>query len=206
MLPESDPQCEPVESPPDQRGARRVALLLKAGKLVSENGEFLCILRDASSGGIKARLFHELPQSRRFSLELSNGESFPIELVWQRDGHAGFRFLERPIDAVELVDEASAFPKRGIRLHLSVPINVRGGQDERTGVLLDLSQHGARIEIEPALAIGQPITLQVEGLPELDARVRWRRRSAHGVIFQRGFRLDELATLVARLQNESSPG
>jgi hypothetical protein len=201
-------QPAPVSSAPDparnQRAANRVALLLRAGKLVSECGEFLCILRDASTGGLKARLFHELPPAQRFAIELANGERFPIELVWQRDGHAGFRFLDKPIDVRGLIDERSDFARRDIRLRVSAPLTVRIGEERQTGLLCDLSQNGAQIEIEPALAIGQQVSLTIEGLPALVARVRWRRGLAHGVIFQRGFRLDELAALVAQLQHEPS--
>jgi hypothetical protein len=201
-------QPAPVPSAPDparnQRAANRVALLLRAGKLVSECGEFLCILRDASTGGLKARLFHELPPAQRFAIELANGERFPIELVWQRDGHAGFRFLDKPIDVRGLIDERSDFARRDIRLRVSAPLTVRIGEERQTGLLCDLSQNGAQIEIEPALAIGQQVSLTIEGLPALVARVRWRRGFSHGVIFQRGFRLDELAALVAQLQHEPS--
>jgi hypothetical protein len=196
----------PMPSPPDasrnQRAANRVALLLRAGKLVSERGEFLCILRDASTGGLKARLFHELPPAQRFAVELANGERFPIELVWQQSGHAGFRFLDKPIDVRGLIDERSDFARRDIRLRVSAPLTVRIGKERRAGLLCDLSQNGAQIEIAPALAIGQQVTLTIEGLPALVARVRWRRGLAHGVIFQRGFRLDELAALVGQLQQE----
>jgi PilZ domain len=186
----------------NQRAAKRVALLLRAGKLVSEHGEFLCILRDASTGGVKARLFHELPPAQRFAVELANGERFPIELVWQRDGHAGFRFIGGPIDIHELTEEGSTFPKRDIRLRVSAPVTVRSGEERHAGLLCDLSQNGAQIEVAPPLAIGQQVSLVVAGMPRLVARVRWRRGLAHGVIFQRGFRLDELAALVGQLQQE----
>jgi hypothetical protein len=187
-----------------QRAANRVALLLRAGKLVSECGEFLCILRDASTGGLKARLFHELPPVKRFAVELANGDSFPIELVWQRDGHAGFRFLGGPVDVHGLIDESANLPKRDIRLRVTAPITVQVGEECLDGILRDLSQNGAQIDIEPALAIGQQITLALEDQFALVARVRWRRGAAHGVIFQRGFRLDELAALVGQLQREPS--
>jgi PilZ domain len=190
------------DAPRNQRAANRVALLLRAGKLVSEHGEFLCILRDASTGGLKARLFHELPQAQRFGVELANGERYPIELVWQRDGHAGFRFVAGPIDVHGLIDESSALPKRDIRLRVNAPVTVRVGEERHGGHLRDLSQNGAQIEIVPGMAIGQQVVLVIEGLPALVARVRWRRGAAHGVIFQRGFRLDELAALVGQLQQE----
>jgi PilZ domain len=195
---------QPVQSSPDSssdlRGDRRVALLLRAGKLISDQGEFLCILRDASAGGLKARLFHDLPAASQFDLELSNGEKYPVALVWQQDGHAGFRFLERPIDVHGLVDEPSRFPKRDIRLRLSMPVQVTAGTALHQGVLEDLSQNGAQIMVEQGLAIGQYVTLSGDGLPQLVSRVRWRRKAAHGLIFQRGFRLDELAELVSRLR------
>lgn len=202
MPQQSAPATPMPDAPRSQRAANRVALLLRAGKLVSEQGEFLCILRDASTGGLKARLFHDLPPAQRFAVELANGQQVPIELVWQRDGHAGFRFIEGPIDVRGLIDESLDFPKRDIRLRVNAPVTVRIGEDQHTGLMHDLSQNGAQIEIEPSLAIGQQVSLSVEGLPALVARVRWRRGLAHGMIFQRGFRLDELAALIGQLRQE----
>ena len=205
-------QPAPAPADPDpsrnQRAANRVALLLRAGKLVSEQGEFLCILRDASTGGLKARLFHELPAAQRFAVELANGQRFPIDLVWQRDGHAGFRFRDGPVAVHGLIDEPSSFPRRDIRLRVNAPVAVRLGEEQFSGQLCDLSQNGAQIESAPPLAIGQQVSLAIEGLPAIVAKVRWRRGAAHGVIFQRGFRLDELAQLVGRLQHEpfEAPG
>ena len=201
-MPQQSAPAPVPEAKSNQRAANRVALLLRTGKLVSERGEFLCILRDASTGGLKARLFHELPPAQRFAVELANGERFPIELVWQRDGHAGFRFLGGPIDIHGLIDESSDFAKRDIRLRVSAPVAVRIGGEQQAGLLCDLSQNGAQIAIEPAIAIGMQVALAIKDLPALVARVRWRRGQAHGVIFQRGFRLDELAALVGQLQQE----
>lgn len=198
------PAAPPGNEGLDQRSDRRVALLLRAGKLVSPAGEFLCIVRDVSAGGIKARLLHDLPGTGSFDLELANGEVYPLELIWQKDGHAGFRFLERPIDVHGLVDEPCSLPKRGLRLRLTMPVTVIEGGAERAAVLRDISQHGAQIEIEPGLAVGQRIELRGPGLPDLQATVRWRRRGAHGLVFQRGFRLDELAELVGRLRSWES--
>ena len=184
----------------DLRSDSRVSLLLRAGKLIAQEGEFLCIVRDVSAGGIKVRLLHDLPAVNRLELELANGESYPLELIWNKDGHAGFRFLDRPIELVNVVDEPSCFPKRGIRLRLELPIAIRIGSELRSANLWDLSQHGAQIEIEPGLAIGQRVNLCAAGFPELESRVRWRRRGAHGLVFQRGFRLDELAQLSTELR------
>lgn len=190
-----------VRDAADQRAAQRYTLLLRAGKLVSDAGEYLCILRDASSTGIKARLFHELPDAPRFELELGNGDRYAVEPVWQREGHAGFRFAEGPIDVHALMDEGTPFPKRSIRLRLALPVMVTNDAGlSRAGQLQDLSQQGALLVMEPGLALGQQVRIEAPGLPARHARVRWRRRAAHGLVFQAAFRLDELAVLAHRLQ------
>lgn len=184
----------------EMRAAPRFTLMLRAAKLATDEGEFLCVLRDVSASGFKAKLFHPLPDAGRFELELGSGERFIVEPVWERDGHAGFRFVGGPIDVHALVEEAGPFPKRHIRLALDLPVLIEAGGLRHSAVLRNLSQHGALIEIEPGLALGQLVCFKAKGLPELDGRVRWRRGKAHGLVFQQGFRLDQLAELAARLQ------
>lgn len=184
------------------RAEQRIAVLLRAGRLVTPTGEFLCILRAVSANGIKVRLFHDLPDPGPFTLELGNEQSYPLELVWQRDGHAGFRFVQGSIDIQALVDEAGDYPKRQIRLRLTLPVAIADGRGERAAELRDISQNGALIMIEPSLAIGQRVRLECDGLPLLEAAVRWRRHKAHGLVFQRSFRMDELAQIARMLQHD----
>ena len=190
----------PVTEPNELRAAPRFALMLRAGKLVSPAGEFLCILRDISSTGIKARLFHSLPAGEEFKLELGNGELHRLEQVWQREGHAGFRFAKGPVDVSSLLDETGLFPKRQIRLRLQLPVLVSAASASGLGRLRDISQHGALIESPSPLAIGAQVRLEAAGLPKLYAKVRWRRVLAHGLVFEQVFRLDELARLAAEVQ------
>lgn len=182
------------------RAAPRFTLMLRAAKLVTPVGEFLCVLRDASATGFKAKLFHPLPDVDGYELELGSGERFAVEPVWQADGHAGFRFSDGSIDVHALIEEAGEFPKRHIRLALTLPVAIEAAGESRAAELRNLSQNGAAIEIELGLALGQLVRFKADGLPPLDGRVRWRRGKAHGLVFQQGFRLDQLAELAARLQ------
>lgn len=197
-----------TEETGESRVAPRISLMLRAAKLVTPGGEFLCILRDVSATGIKARLFHALPPAGPLELELGSGERFALEPVWERDDHAGFRFAAGEIDLAGLVDEAGALPKRQLRLKLDLPVELASGGMVRTGTLRDLSQHGALIELDHFLALQQLVRVRADGLPERHARVRWRRGKAHGLVFHDGFRMDELAQLVARLQglDRAAPG
>jgi PilZ domain len=192
---QSDPSADEL------RAAPRISLMLRSAKLVGPAGEFLCILRDVSATGIKAKLFHPLPADQPLSLELGSGERFALEPVWQRDGHIGCRFADGPVSLAALVEENGPFPKRQIRLRLELPVELTVGQASLPGQLLDLSQHGAMVRLEAFLALRQLVSIGGSSLPVRHARVRWRRGSAHGLVFHEGFKLDELARLAGQLQS-----
>ena len=186
----------------ERRSGRRFTLVLRAGKLICDAGEFLCVLRDVSERGLRARLFHPLPECAAYEVECGSGARFPLEPVWSRGGDMGFRFAAGAIDIRALLAEQGPFPKRSIRLRLgeALPVRLSGDDGARLARLDDISQHGARIQVPGGLALGEKVRLEAEGLPVLHARVRWRRGKQCGLVFQEGFRLDDLAALVARLQ------
>lgn len=187
---------------PDRRTGKRFTLILRAGKLVCAAGEFLCVLRDVSDKGLKLRLFHPLPPAPSYQVELGSGERLGVEPVWNRGHDVGFRFAAGPIDVHTLLAEAGPFPKRHIRLAIAreLPVQLHCDGQDLTGRVIDISQHGAQIALPRTLALGQKLRFESPGFPVLQARVRWRRGGSHGLVFQQGFRLDELATLVAVLQ------
>src|SRR5687768_5980409 len=76
----------------EQRGVPRFTLLIRAAKLLSPAGEFLCVVRDASEAGVSVRLFHPLPADVALTLEMPNGDCHELERVWEEEGKAGFRF------------------------------------------------------------------------------------------------------------------
>lgn len=186
----------------DQRSGQRYTLLLRAGKLVLSTGEFLCLVRDVSDGGLKVRLFHPLAIDPACELELGNGERLEIERVWQQGSQAGFRFAQAPIDIHTLIEESGPFPKRHLRLRLDPPLPVLATADglSEAGMLCDISQHGGAVVLERRLPVHAQVRINTPHLPELYARVRWRRGTMHGLVFQQGFRLDELAALAWRIQ------
>jgi hypothetical protein len=67
-------------------------------------------------------------------------------------------------------------------------------------VLLDLSQHGARVETGRKFALEQKLWLAVDGQPPRFGCVRWRQGYAHGLVLQQSLRLEELAQYALDLQ------
>ena len=191
--------AQPVRSFEEMRGAQRFTLLIRTAKLVCESGEFLCIIRDVSETGVRLRLFHALPADTRMALELSNGEHYFIERVWERDSHAGFRFAA-PIDVQAFIAEVSPYPRRQMRLRLQFPVLLTAEDQAYVATVCDLSTHGARIECERYLAIGQRIKLKGDRFPFNLARVCWRSGNAYGLAFEQVFTLEALAVMAAELQ------
>ncbi len=185
------------------RAAPRFTLLIRAAKLISAQGEFVCVIRDVSETGISARLFHALPGCKNFALHLAGGEAYEITRVWERGNEAGFTFAET-VDVRQLISESGEYPRRGLRLGLCFPVTVASLTQRMEGVVENLSQQGARIACDGLLAIDQNVRIEVPGingeLREVRAKVRWRRDSHYGMVFDDTFTLGDFARLAARLQ------
>jgi hypothetical protein len=177
------------------RAAERFTLMLRVAKLVSTHGEYACVIRDVSVSGVRLRLFHDLPAERHLMLVLANGESYFVENVWEREREAGFQF-SAPIDVTAFMTESSRFPKRQVRLALDLPAVLAIRDTSSSIIIRDLSQHGAQIETDRVLFVGQHLRLKANRLPQIFASVRWGNASNYGLVFQNSFRLDELAQAI----------
>ncbi|MBU7579066.1 MAG: PilZ domain-containing protein [Porphyrobacter sp.] len=198
-------RLEPTVQQPgaEQRAAPRFTLLIRAAKLVSAQGEFVCVIRDVSETGVSVRLFHALPGCKDYALHMPAGAIYEISRVWQRDNEAGFTFAA-PVEVEKLVNESGEYPKRGLRLGLCFPVTINLLSGSHEAVVENLSQQGARLTCEALLAIDQTVRLampDLSGRPrEVRAKVRWRRDRHYGVVFDDTFTLGEFARLAAGLQ------
>ncbi len=186
-------------SGPDQRAAPRFTLLIRAAKLVADQGEFVCVIRDVSETGVSVRMFHRLPECEAYELHMPGGGRYEIRRVWERDNQAGFEFAS-PVQVPKLITEASEYPKRGLRLGLCFPVQVTTLTQTSEAIVENLSQQGARIVCESLFAIDQTLRIDGEELDEVRAKVRWRRNESYGVVFDDTFTLGEFARMAARLQ------
>lgn len=191
--------------PAEQREGPRINLLIRPAKLVTPAGEFLCVMRDVSAGGCKVHLFHALPDAPAMVLELGNGDRYDVEPVWVRGDKAGLRFVD--IVPVEyLLNEEGVFRKRPVRIRVCVPALVVAGRDACPVTLRDISQQGARAEGDAAVVVDQRVRLEIRGIPNVVAKVRWKRAGALGFVFEETYRLDELAGVVMKLQGQGAAG
>ena len=186
----------------DQRSAPRYTLVIRTAKLVCEVGEFLCVIRDVSESGISVRTFHALPNVPRMVVELQNGDRHQLEPVWQEGDRAGFRFVATA-DIARIIASPSRYAKRAIRLNLTAPARVEtlDGRSEAVE-LLDLSQQGAKITCSCRFALDERVKISASGLPETNAKVRWRKDGSCGLIFEDTYQYGDLARIAAHLQRQ----
>ncbi|MFC4254000.1 PilZ domain-containing protein [Altererythrobacter xixiisoli] len=180
------------------RGAARYALLLRIAKLIGDGCEFLCVLRDASATGVAVKLFHRLPANMPLMLEMPNGDRHPLQLVWENEGKAGFRFL-MPVEIDRFIASPSPYPARPVRANVNIPVTAVIAGRPAPAQIGNISQQGALLTCSEHLAVMQRIRIESPMLPGLFATVRWRREMDYGLVFENTFTLAQLAELLDTL-------
>lgn len=183
----------------DQRGTPRFALLIRAAKLVTSGGEYLCIVRDVSETGLKVRTFCPLPREAQMVLGLPNGDTYSVRKIWENGDNAGFRFTG-DVDLVTLLGDSTDRKRRPVRLKLALPAKLHTQDGVHNVVFRDISQQGGCIECLARLAVDERARLENPQLPPIICRVRWRREPLYGLVFDQTFQFDQLARLTASVQ------
>ena len=183
----------------EKRSAARYTSLIRSAKLITSQGEFICVIRDVSATGISLRTFHALPDTTGLKLELQNGETYSLVATREGANEASFRFA-KPVVVERLIREAWVFPKRQLRLNLALPVTLSSLTGSTDAVTINVSQQGARVECDSSFALDQPVRVSSDRFGEARAKVRWRKDTVHGLVFDNTFSLRELALLAAAVQ------
>jgi len=175
----------------------RQTLLLRTVKLIADGSQHLCILRKVSGTGVTLRLFHARPRARSYALETANGNRYPLEPDWSEGPIEGFRFIR--YGSIQILTDDLEIPQERHDIRLQSPM---AGSLQVTGRDYDIwfvnvSQHGACIECNGKLMLHQLVRIQTAILPEILAKVCWRKCSRFGLVFEQTFRYDELAKMLA---------
>jgi hypothetical protein len=189
------PQADPAEEQPDQRLASRMSLMMRPAKLIADDREFLCVVRNVSDGGVGLRLFHDLPEHWYLAIEFDNGQRHAINVIWRKGEQMGCSFTH-PI-APQIDDEP--FARRQPRLNVEIEATLHVDGETTPVVIRDLSIQGASIDCKRWLMIDELVRLEARPLPAIYAKVRWRRPPRFGLIFEQVFGMAELAKLCSQI-------
>ena len=186
----------------DARAAPRFTLLIRTAKLIVEDRQYLCVVRDVSATGASVRTFHPLAEGRRTTIEFDAGNPIAADIVWQNEKEAGFQF-HCPINVDDIVMGLSDFPKRDLRFDVEHPVAVQFGGQSCDAQLTNISREGGLVRCDLPMALDQIVRLNGKGFGEIEARVRWRQDGFYGLVFDTTFSLADLAVLVQRINSHS---
>ena len=189
----------------ERRQGVRYMTVMRVATLQTEQGEELCLVRNISEGGLKARIWSSLDVGAAVTARFKSDYDLPGTVVWRRDDHVGVQF-RAPAD-VALILSGDDGPAPGLRprpprILVEAPARVRVGAREHRATLRDISQGGAKVlldapdqweDAEP------PLILAIAGLPATEGSMRWRDEAVVGLAFNTPIPLDTLAGwLIAR--------
>jgi len=188
-----------AETPSERRESVRSSLLIQAAKLIAEEQEYICILRDVSADGLKIRHFGEIPESDHLEIGFANGETMPVELVWKDETHAGLRVREGAEPSLIVARSYNSRARRKVRLKVDACAKASWEGKGAHTTIRNISQQGASIECSELMARDQLIRLDIDGLSPIYAKVRWRRGREYGLVFETTLSFEELAAATVNI-------
>ena len=176
-------------TPEFRERAPRVMTVLTTGKLILEDREALCRLRNLSATGMMVETSVALEVDQELRVGLRSGEELAARVAWTRDGAAGLALLA-PIDveaALAVQPPVNRISRqlaaRAPRLAMEFPIEVDARGQSYLGVLLNISQSGAKLRLPYRPLRDERLLLCIRGLPLKSETVRWVREAEIGLGF-----------------------
>ncbi|MES2491928.1 MAG: PilZ domain-containing protein [Pseudomonadota bacterium] len=184
----------------DDRGKRHK--MVRTAKLIADDLEFLCVVRDVSAAEVTVQTFHPLHAYRELAVEFDTGDRHALGMARQQGDKMNCTFVT-PIDCARLLAvQAGSRPRRQLRVNLEFPATLCTNGLRTPVMLRDVSPQGASIECNGWLMIDELVRIECASLPTVYAKVRWRRPPRYGLVFEDTFRIDDLARACAHLQQD----
>ncbi len=188
-------------APSERRRQERHIRILRVGVLFFDGRRELCLIRNISSGGLKAHVYSKVTPGERVSVELKTNQQVAGHIAWAEGSDAGIGF-DSPVDIVELLANPpildNGWKPRSPRVEVDRPATVRAGARTRWVRTRDISQSGIKLVLEQPLDIGTPVVVTLENLGTIAGVVRWQDESVCGIEFNQLIPFGELIDWLKR--------
>jgi hypothetical protein len=173
---------------PERRHSERYTTTMRVGTMVTEAGSELCLVRNISCGGLRARVYSDVPVGTRATIELKSGQSVSGEVIWTEGDQIGLRF-DAPVDVADVLSSATAAAQgqkaRLPRIEIRRFATLRSGIRLLRGETVNISQGGVKLHFAPlqtSITRG-PVVVTIAGLDPIPGVVRWAADKEAGVEF-----------------------
>ena len=188
----------------ERRTGQRYMSLLQAGKIITDTIQELCLIRNLSSRGVMADIFAPIEEGTSLQIEFKAGVRVNGVVRWIEDGRAGIEFKDDIDIHALLAPNTARMTPRAPRLSIDGMATIKLGDEHIQVQVIDISQGGLKVDVQPELEIGEDIVVEIEGLPVRAGVVRWIRDGHAGISFNRVMPLDQVAFWAARQGVETS--
>jgi hypothetical protein len=175
----------------ERRSSVRHTAVTQVAKIrLAGDREELCLLRDISSGGIRAHAYVRLAVGTPLIVELRTAHSASGRVAWAVDDLIGVSFDEQ-IPTAALLAHCSLDEKAGTLRPPRIKVNMRGLlriHDRASMVSIgNLSLAGLQIAAPTPLPVGTACTIALTGLPARAASICWWREGHAGLMLTEAF-------------------
>lgn len=184
-----------LDSEEDQGIVIRRMTLFRVSVITIGGRRELCLIRNISSGGLRAFVSSPVCVGDKVALELKPDETMTATVIWRKEHLIGVQF-DRPIDLEAIIGGRFA-PDAGQRPRIPRVEFDRLGELRIGGRRYpinscDIGQGGARIEIDYPLNLGDHVIITLEKFPPIAGTICWYRRGEAGIAFNQIMPFKEL--------------
>lgn len=182
-------------SPPEGRLDPHILSVLRAAKLITEDGEDLCRIRNISGGGMMAETGSPRAAGETVAVELHAGHRVRGRILWARGNTIGIEFCEgvNIWEALARIDPTLGRTARPPRVQAPCTASVRLGTHFHMAPVRDISQGGIKIAVDVEPCAGEEAAVLIPGLRTFTGVVRWCDNGHVGIAFDQAIPFDELA-------------
>lgn len=190
----------------DRRHTKRYIALLRVALLRAEGTDALCVVKNVSSRGLSARVYRRFAKGQPVQLEFRSGEVLSGSVVWQRDWEVGIEFPKAINVQSVLASRWLSQPgrRRNLpRIQVTCPGRLRAASGSHNLTLHDISQSGARVQMNSAAIEKGEVVLNLPDLPAIPGVARWISGNAVGISFNENISFERLARWIQERQGSS---
>lgn len=190
-----------VPRPMERRTDERLLAMLPVARLVTDEGQDLCRVRNISAAGMMAETTLSHPVGTRARVEFNSNQQVPGEIAWIRETSCGIRF-DRDVDLRELLADRPARRKghapRPPRLDITCSAELLIGATLYRTQIRDISLGGLKAAVGDLDCVGKNVVAAIESLRPVKGVVRWHKDGHAGIVFRRPLAFEELAEWIGK--------
>ena len=167
----------------NRRDGERHLTLYRVGSLMLGERRELCLIKNISAGGMMARVYCQVVEGSRVTIELKSGEQLSGIAAWVEAPNIGIAF-DTPIDVVAILRSCAEGPRPRLpRIEVDGLVTVRDGARVHRLRAVDISQGGLKVEGADSIAPDTEVVVSLAGLGALPATVSWAEQKRMGLKF-----------------------